>query len=75
MQRRMMAFGVIFLSFFLMVTPAARAGTAIFSPIDGINGVVGILGGDHSADQSAPPDDSESTNDDSPAESGGCGGG
>ena len=67
-------FGLIFLSFLLVVTPVARANTTTSSPVDGINGAGGVL----VAYQSAPPvdggDDSEISNDDSQG-GGGCGGG
>ncbi|TMJ10767.1 MAG: hypothetical protein E6H02_07650 [Bacillati bacterium ANGP1] len=77
MRQRAAFFGLIFLSFFLMGTPAARAGTAVFAPIDGIHGVAGALAADQSDGQSAPPaageNDSDGNDDDSQGGSG-CGG-
>jgi len=77
MRQRAALFGLIFLSFFLVVTPAARAGTAVFAPIDGIRGAAGALAADQSDDQIAPPavdeNDSDGNDDDSQGGSG-CGG-
>lgn len=73
MRQRAMVFGLIFMSFFLMGAPVARASTTIFLPIDGINGIGSVLGADQSAPPAAEGVDSE-TNDGSQG-GGGCGGG
>ena len=74
MRPRTMVFGLIFLSFFLMSAPAARADTLIFAPIEGINGIGSVLGTDHPAPPAPDGGSSETSTDDSQG-GGGCGGG